>query len=407
MINIQHKEDCCGCNACVQQCPQHCISMVYDDEGFLYPKVDETLCTNCGACEKVCPWLNAAKVPVKTTPIEKLQTYAAKSRNEDERMRSSSGGMFILLANNILQKGGVVFGAVYDDEWQLHHVVAQTIEEVNPMMGSKYVQSRIENTYQEARQFLNEGRQVLFTGTACQIAGLKSFLRKDYDNLLAVDVICHGAPSPGVWSKYLDEVKKKSVHKDEPSIDSISFRDKWLNGWKRYCFVVRQKSASTTNKDSVLLSTIFNENPFMRGFLANMYLRPSCYACRVKSGACGSDITLGDFWGIDSVLPAMDDDKGTSIVVVHTSKGAHAFAALPSAIDKIVVPAADALKCNPSYFYSVAVPKCRRGFFHSFRHGVPVSDTVDKLLYVSKWKILVSMIKGYLNAFARRIICKK
>lgn len=246
MIKIQNKQDCCGCAACVQRCPKHCISMKEDSEGFLYPAVDESMCIDCGLCEKVCPIINhPEKLPVK-------EVLAVKNRNEVERMASSSGGVFIALAKTTIEKGGVVFGAVFDENWEVMHTYAETLDEVKPMMGSKYLQSRIGNSFRNAEKFLKEGREVLFTGTPCQVTGLHNYLRKDYPNLLSVDFLCHGVPSPGVWRKYLDEEFHFSARraagkntvlssslKSVPVITGIEFRDKTLNGWKKYSFVVQ------------------------------------------------------------------------------------------------------------------------------------------------------------------------
>lgn len=200
MIQISDKKNCCGCSACVQRCPKQCIRLEEDMEGFLYPQVDEETCIKCGLCEKVCPILNQAdKVPA-------LEVLAVKNPNEEERMNSSSGGVFLPLAREVVNMGGVVFGAVYDDSWEVHHVYAEKIDNVYPMMGSKYLQSRIETSYRDAERFLKQGREVMFVGSPCQIAGLRTFLRnKEYPNLLAVDFLCHGVPSPGVWRRYLAE----------------------------------------------------------------------------------------------------------------------------------------------------------------------------------------------------------
>lgn len=332
MIKITVSSDCCGCGACVQRCPKACISLHEDEEGFMYPVVDENVCVDCGACERACPLINRAE------PIPPLKVYAAKNKNEDERISSSSGGLFILLAKAVLAKGGVVFGAVFDNEWQVVIKYAETLDEVLPMMGSKYVQSRTETAYRDAERFLKQGREVLFTGAPCQIAGLRTFLRKDYPNLLAVDYLCHGAPSPGVWRRYLDELLNKHSDrrsvagkntvlnslKSMSSIEDIAFRDKRL-GWKKFSFVLTLAEASAEGeKNSVLSSRIFQkfyDNPYMRGFLSDVYLRPSCYECRCKNGVNHSDLTIGDFWGIERFFPDMDDDKGISVVVVSSKKG--------------------------------------------------------------------------------------
>ena len=238
MIEIKDKKDCCGCQACVTVCTKHCIAMQADNEGFLYPIVDKSACTNCGLCEKVCPVINQSE------PHKPLKVYAAKNKNEDIRRQSSSGGIFTLLAEKVINEGGVVFGARFNENWNVVHSWTDTKEGIAALRGSKYVQSTIGNTYNEAREFLKQGRKVLFSGTPCQIAGLKKFLRKEYNNLLTVDVVCHGVPSPLVWRKYLEEVReniraereagKNTVSfslNDLPVITGISFRDK-THGWK-------------------------------------------------------------------------------------------------------------------------------------------------------------------------------
>ena len=237
MIHIEKKSDCCGCSACVQKCPKQCISLVEDSEGFLYPEVVAAECVGCGLCEKVCPWTNR---PEKLQPKEVL---AVKNRNDEERMDSSSGGVFVALARETISRGGVVFGAVFDGKWEVRHACAETLEDVRPMMGSKYVQSRVGDSYRQVERYLKEGREVLFVGSPCQVAGLHAYLRKDYPNLLSVDFLCHGVPSPGVWRRYLDETFY-SAHRavagkntvlscslnSMPVITGIEFRDKEMCG---------------------------------------------------------------------------------------------------------------------------------------------------------------------------------
>lgn len=199
MIFIQDKKECCGCSACASVCPKNCITMSEDSEGFLYPHVDESVCIDCHLCERVCPMINHGK------DREPLAVYAAKNSNETIRMQSSSGGIFTLLAERVIDEGGVVFGASFNDRWEVVHDHVETKEELAKFRGSKYVQSKIGDNYRKVKLFLSEGRNVLFSGTPCQISGLKKYLRKDYDNLLAVDFICHGVPSPGVFRTYLQE----------------------------------------------------------------------------------------------------------------------------------------------------------------------------------------------------------
>ena len=389
MIDIKNKKDCFGCTGCVQKCPKKCISLEEDEEGFTYPKVDLALCIGCGLCEKVCPVINKKE---KQSP---LASFAVKNPNLDERLNSSSGGVFIMLAKHILLEHGIVFGAVYDDQFEVMHTYAENLEGVIPMMRSKYMQSRIGKTYQEAECFLKDGRNVLYVGTPCQIAGMKFYLQKDYGNLLTVDFACHGVPSPGVWRDYLNELKytisaqsatdeNKSVNSSlsfTPEIASVNFREKHGYGWKKYGFVVKYKSALKA-ENSVLLSSLSYENPFMRGFLANVYLRPSCYECPAKGGRSQSDLTIADFWGVDSLLPKFDDDKGVGLVLTNTKKGNEIFGKLGLIRIKISYELAE--KNNIAICQSVISHPKRSDFFRNrLSLEYNFETTINKILKVS------------------------
>lgn len=329
MINILEEKRCCGCSACVEKCPKQCVSLCEDKEGFLYPIVDKSICVDCGICEKVCPMINpnSSRLPLKV--------YASINRNEKVRMASSSGGIFTLLAEKILAEGGVVFGACFDDSWEVKMTFAENLEGVSCFSGSKYVQARVERTYEEAEFFLKQGREVLYSGTPCQIAGLKKFLRREYKNLLAVDFVCHGVPSPKVWRQYLSETVSRQCNEKKAglsqsksrdvTIDNVEFRSK-STGWKKYSFVLTlSETKPNGEKDTISLSSMHFENIYMRAFLANLTLRPSCYECPFKECKSGSDITIADFWGIEKCAPDMDDDKGTGLVLVNTQKGMSFF----------------------------------------------------------------------------------
>ena len=326
MLKIKDKTACCGCAACVQVCPKQCITFNEDNEGFRYPSVDFDSCVKCGLCEKVCPISchKEQRIP--------LAVYAGKNNDCCVRQQSSSGGVFTLIANEIVNAGGVVFGASFDNDWEVEHRYADQLCDLAAFRGSKYLQSRIGDTYKKVEEFLKEGRQVLFSGTPCQVAGLKSFLRKEYDSLLTVDIICHGVPSPLVWRRYLEETAV------DQKIADINFRSKH-ESWKRYSVVIK-------STDRVVLNQPYYENAYMKGFLSDIYLRPSCYACSFKKGSSGSDITLGDFWGIETSLPQFDDDKGVSAILVNTSLGLNLIESLN--IDRREVSYETILKGNPS-----------------------------------------------------------
>lgn len=219
MIKIIDKKDCCGCAACVQRCPKQCIAMRIEDEGFYYPEVDSSLCIDCGICEKVCPVINqdSACLPI--------QCIAARGKQETIVKNSSSAGIFYLLAEKTIRNNGVVFGARFNNVWDVVHSWADTLEGIKPFMSSKYEQSQIGDSYKQAETFLKEGREVLFSGAPCQISGLKHYLRKTYGNLLCVDVICHGSPSPGVWREYLKyEISRKIQLRPPYTLRSLNER---------------------------------------------------------------------------------------------------------------------------------------------------------------------------------------
>lgn len=390
MIKIQNKQDCCGCSACVQRCPKHCISMKEDEEGFLYPVVDETVCIDCGLCEKVCPIINRPK------KLSVKEVFAVKNRNEEERMASSSGGVFIALAKKVIEQNGVVFGAVFDENWEVKHTYSETLDGVKPMMGSKYVQSRIGESFSQAERFLKEGRKVLFTGSPCQITALHNYLRKDYPNLLAVDFLCHGVPSPGVWRKYLEEMSSLSALKaagknsvlsssikSVPVITGIEFRDKTLHGWKKFSFVV-YGSLPKEGQNKVLLSDMHKDNIFMRGFLSNMYLRPSCHSCKCKNGVSHSDLTIGDYWKINDFMPDFDDDKGISLLLLNTNKGIEEFHSLD--MESRTSSLETARKTNAGFKEKV-VPHLRRNvFFSLLKDKHKIHETINFCLRESLYR---------------------
>lgn len=368
MIEIVEKSDCVGCEACVQRCPKQCIVMKEDAEGFLYPQIDIEKCIDCGLCERVCPVINQGE------PRKPLVAYAAKNQDESVRLSSSSGGVFTALAEQVIAQGGVVFGARFDESWNVVHDYVETIEGLSAFRGAKYVQSRIGQSFLRAETFLKQGRMVLFSGLPCQITGLKKFLRKDYDNLITVELFCHGVPSPMVWKRFLEE----EVAIPHIRLKSISFRDK-VSGWKNYSFFYSQEDANGVQ----LHRMPFAKNLFMRGFLADLYLRPSCYHCPVKQCKSGSDLTIGDYWGIQQAHPGLDDDKGVSAVLVNTDKGAAILQAVQqvslyeSTFEKVV-------KCNPALIKSAQEPTKRFLFFELLNQR-KISEVVLQLTHISVW----------------------
>lgn len=403
MIQIEEKKNCCGCNACVQVCPRQCIAMQEDNEGFLYPHVDEEICINCHLCEKVCPALNQSK------PREPLKVYAAINKDEKIRMESSSGGIFTALAERIIDEGGVVFGACFDNKWDVVHDYVETKEELRRFRGSKYVQSRIEDNYRKVESFLKAGRKVLFTGTPCQIAGLKLLLGKSYDNLLAVDFVCHGVPSPGVWRRYLKEeiarqcdrkntVLPRPIHEKDVRVDNISFRNKTL-GWKKYSFAL---DLSTTNgsgeKFSFALVSPLTKNEYLRGFINNIYLRPICYNCPFKKVRSESDITLGDFWNISSYCSQLDDNRGISLLLSNSEKGTCSVENIYDYTNLYDISNYDTNR-NFALMNSVILTDKRSQFYDLYRTQISFIKTINDVLKLS----FKETIKLYWSKIKRRL----
>lgn len=366
MIKIEDKKDCLGCYACQQACPKRCIRMIPDSEGFVYPDVDIDKCIDCHICEKICP---SSKKLEDRTPIK---VYAAYNPDNDIRIESSSGGVFTYIAKQIINKGGVVFGAVFDNKWNVVHTYTDNVDGLAKMRGSKYVQSDINETYSKAKEFLNAGRLVMFSGTPCQISGLKYYLRKEYDNLLTVDFVCAGVPSPKSWNEYLGELSKKAAFKAADGgntvlnsslnamslIRDIRFRDKTY-GWGKFRFVVRTKSASKADKNSVLLSDIHYKNPYFYLFLQGCMKRFSCYHCPMKEGRSQSDITMGDYWHIDYDNSIPNDQKGVSMLLVWNDVGM-------SYLQGLVMSERTyehAVKANPTIQISPPASVLRNSFF--------------------------------------------
>lgn len=372
MIHITEPKKCCSCNACVQACPKHCIRMQEDSEGFLYPFVDRESCIDCGLCERVCPVIN------QNEPQKPVVTLAAVNSDESVRLASSSGGIFTLLAERTIDNGGVVFGAAFDENWDVKHLCIDSKSELPKLRGSKYVQSIIGNCYKEAKAYLSAGKEVLFSGTPCQIAGLKRFLHKEYKNLKTVDVVCHGAPSPMVWRMYLDEV---SSMYNIAQITDIKFRDK-TEGWKNFSLSIKYKDKEGTEKT---FRETLNENVFMRCFLSNLCLRPSCYACPARNGKSGSDITLADLWGAENICPESDDDKGVSLVLLRNKDFT-----LPG-FEKKEIEYSKAVMYNHSIGSDVTLPNKRNRFFRLL-HSDGILKATVKCTTKSRFEVLIEKI---------------
>lgn len=381
MLRQYSKKDCCGCSACAEICPKHCIQMEADSEGFVYPNMLEG-CISCGLCLKVCPYLSPKN--------EKRPKYVYAAYNIDGTIRekSSSGGIFFILAQKVILEKGVVFGVRFDKEWNAIFDYAENIVDVYPFLGSKYVQAKVGEAYKNVRGFLEQNRLVLFPGTSCQVAGLKAFLRKDYNNLVTVDVVCHGVPSPKVWKKYITQLKESN----KQDLKYINFRFK-KTGWKNFSFSYKSGSKS--------VYTPFWNNIYMKAFLSDIILRPSCYHCNFKQGKSDSDITIGDYWGIQYIKPKMDDDKGTSIILVNTQKGEKIlnFGEMKVSMTSYE----ESYSMNPALVVSVVEPTLRTIFFSRFCEDVNVMKLMESLMKQSLGERIKCKIKLFKIRFLQRI----
>lgn len=309
MISLCPKHDCTGCAACVNKCKKNAISFARDIEGFFYPLINVDLCVECGSCLSVCPILQP-----KTTAASFLETYAVWSKEDDIRRKSSSGGFFSVIAQEILNRDGVVVGASFDGRFNLNHVTISKKEELSLLQGSKYLQSNTAECYRSVKCNLAAGKWVLFSGTPCQIAGLLLFLDDTYDKLITLDLVCHGVPSPMVFHSYIQWLEKKYNSK----VESFIFRDKkW--SWNRF-----NVKASFSSGD--IYYGRWEKDPYMRGFLREYYLRPSCHNCHFSNLDRVGDVTIADFWGYADVenMPK-NKDRGVSLLIVHSEKGKEIF----------------------------------------------------------------------------------
>ncbi|MBQ5651127.1 MAG: Coenzyme F420 hydrogenase/dehydrogenase, beta subunit C-terminal domain, partial [Selenomonadaceae bacterium] len=332
------------------------IRMAENHEGFLYPVVNHEMCIGCGACDRACPRLD--EYPV---------AYAAMCHSVHIREKSSSGGVFHLLAEKILRQGGAVYGAAFDENFEVCHCRVDNIDDLEKLQGSKYVQSRIGEIFHDVKSQLATGRLVLFSGTPCQCEGLVSYLGKSYANLYVVDFICHGVPSPAVWRSYVQYV---AGLKKGTQISHVSFRSKNLS-WERYLLEFTFANSSKYRND--LYTDIY-----LRGFLKDLYLRKSCYECTSRKLHRGSDVTVADFWGVQDVLPDMYDGRGTSLVLVHSDKGQRLFDGIDARISRVNF--AEAIRRNPAYFCSPGIHPKRDVFFKRLEAGEELVPLLEELL---------------------------
>lgn len=361
---LPHKT-CTGCLACIHVCTAGCIHLRADKNGFQYPEIDKGKCIQCKRCEVVCPVLqeqdhdeNEESLPV---------AVAGYIRDQATREQSSSGGIFTALARQVLKRQGVVYGAAFGDNLMVSHFAVQSEDELWRLRGSKYVQSDLSGCYKEIERYLRDGREVLFSGTPCQCAGLAACLGRSYDNLLVVDIICHGVPSPRVWNEYLHW--QETRHHSRPV--RANFRDK-SSGWERF-------SLSLKFENGAVYSDTLDRDCYMRAFLKNYTLRDSCYQCRFKTVHRISDLTLGDLWGIDQIAPQLNDNGGVSVIFIQSEKGKRFLDALQNHLCLETVDSKMVVECNEAMNHCV-YRQAYRNFFYWALGKMDFEKLVDEVM---------------------------
>lgn len=372
----KHKEDCCGCSACAQICPQKAISLVPDVLGFKYPVIDDKLCIDCGLCVKVCQF----KTDYQTFEVHDPEIYAFRNKDEDQLLRSQSGAAFWTLAKSIIKEGGVVYGVGFADNFRVVHKRVTTLEALEELRGSKYVQSDVCNTFLETKNDLKQGLKVLYSGTSCQIAGLKAYVGKNLrKNLYSIDLVCHGVPSPKIWSDYLASLNNKF----DNCISRVNFRDK-SKGWNVHIesYEIKEQKYYFTN--------------YVHMFYSHIMLRECCYSCPYTNFNRVSDITVADFWGWDKVSDLFQDNKGVSLLMVNSDKGQYL---LDLVRDEIHLISSDRKSCMQ---HNLSAPSVRNNLRSEFEtdYALYGYDYVTKKYFS---KSFLKRIKNKLKKILKRI----
>lgn len=366
-------KQCSGCSACMNICPKSCIEILNDNEGFYVPVItNHTSCINCNLCKTVCPPLNEYE---KQIPIRILGAY---NTDKEARLNSSSGGIFHTLATDIIKNGGVVFGALFNEKWDVVIDYAEDIEKIREFQGSKYVQSFVGDSYKKAKEYLNDGRIVLFSGLPCQIAGLNHYLGKHYTKLYTIECICHSAPSPLVWKKFKEHITHNRI------IENINFRDKTY-GWREYSLIINYKNDC--------YDRFCSDNPYLKGMIENLTTRRTCSDCRANFGRSKADISIGDYWGINIFEPHKDDNKGASIIKIYTQKGMELFERSSAYTNSWDVNPHNIKKYNLGLKDSTPMHKHRSAFFRKVNRTDNVINLIKKELEETK----VEKIRKYIR----------
>ena len=364
-IEIKNEKDCCGCRACENICPKNAISMIENKEGFLYPKIDKEKCINCGLCRKVCPLINYVN---KNDFLKDNICYGAKNKNTEVLKKSSSGGMFGVIAQYVLAQNGLVVGVEMTEDHVVKHRIIDNEKDLIKLMGSKYVSSNTNDVFSKIKKELDNKRLVLFTGVPCQVAGLTNFLMKDYENLITVDIVCHGVPSQKLFSKYIEYLENKYKAK----VLDYKFRSKEASSWGTFKGLVKLE------KNNRIITKKINADfdKYYHNFLKGNNYRESCYECKFANNKRVSDITIMDFWGVEKIVPNFLDSNGVSCIIINTQKGNELIEKLKNYIDLTKVSYTDVSKYNGQLISPTKRSERRNNFYKN----------IDEKNYIKKIK---------------------
>lgn len=380
MIEITDKSKCCGCSACYSVCPVKCIEMKADEEGFLYPEIHRTKCIGCHRCENACPILH------KSICLNNLEmAFLVQDNRNDIRLDSSSGGAFTAIAEYIISDGGIVYGVSYSEELEVEHQRAISADGLRKFRGSKYVQSNIKNTYSKIKEDLNEGKKVCFSGTPCQVYGLKSYLGQDSNNLITIDIACHGVQSPWLFKQYVDFWEKRKGSK----IVKIDFRSKDFGyaGSTMKLFFSDKKQINNGSKLQFIKDVMFS----------GLSLRPSCYDCKFKTKERVSDFTLFDCWHADKFCSEMDDDKGTTSVIIHSEKGRWIMGQVSNKWNFCEVDIDQLILSDGDMVMGSAATNSRRKAFYVDLNNISFENMIKKYGNTkSPKRIIITLLKPFL-----------
>lgn len=387
MIHIEDKKNCCGCSACSQICPTRAINMEVDGEGFLYPNVNKDICIGCDRCVKVCPMQNKNEVSVEHL------VYVIQNKNEEVRKESTSGGAFTAIASYVLDRKGIVFGAGFDENFGVLHKYTETYEGLEEFRGSKYIQSNLRNTFRMVKKFLDDNRWVLFTGTPCQVEGLHNYLGRKYDKLILMDIVCYAISSPKVWQLYLSHLNATGLI-DISNVKKIKFRDKTHYGYEYTLMAFYDADGKE------MYSSGPESNQMLRSFVSNTSTRPSCYNCPVKKTDRISDITVWDCYNICQYDKSLDDNKGTSHILIQSRKGKRVFEEINAKLKSREVDYQKAIDSEPAIRECATASEKRTDFFKYVKMNKDPFNDFFKVDIRVKAERLFRIILSKLNIYS-------